>query len=117
MKVRRGETAFDHSGVATKSVFSESKPVTESLSIVIPVYNEEDNVGPLVARLREALTGWSGAVEILFVDDGSRDATLELLKEAQRSDPRIRIATFSKNLGQTAAMAVLSALDKWPDLY
>jgi len=79
--------------------------VTESLSIVIPVYNEEDNIGPLVERLGEALAGWSGSVEILFVDDGSRDTTLELLKQEQRSDSRIRIAHFQNNLGQTAAMA------------
>ncbi|HVA00583.1 MAG TPA: glycosyltransferase family 2 protein [Terriglobia bacterium] len=79
--------------------------MTESLSIVIPVYNEEDNIGPLVERLGEALAGWSGSVEILFVDDGSRDTTLELLKQEQRSDSRIRIAHFQNNLGQTAAMA------------
>ena len=69
------------------------------------MYNEEDNIGPLVERLGEALAGWSGSVEILFVDDGSRDTTLELLKQEQRSDSRIRIAHFQNNLGQTAAMA------------
>jgi len=79
--------------------------VTESLSIVIPVYNEEDNIHPLVERLEEAVAGWSDWVEILFVDDGSSDKTLELLKEAQKSDSRIRIVHFRKNLGQTAAIA------------
>jgi glycosyltransferase involved in cell wall biosynthesis len=77
----------------------------KSLSIVIPVYNEEDNVGPLVARIGEATSGWEGTVEILFVDDGSSDRTLDLLKEAQAGDARIRIAHFRKNMGQTAAMA------------
>jgi len=77
----------------------------QSLSIVIPVYNEEGNIGPLVARIAEAMSGWDGTVEILFVDDGSSDRTLNLLKEAQQNDGRIRIAHFQKNLGQTAAMA------------
>ncbi len=77
----------------------------QSLSIVIPVYNEEGNIGPLMARITEAMAGWSGPVEILFVDDGSTDRTLELLKEAQTKDGRVRIAHFRKNLGQTAAMA------------
>jgi len=77
----------------------------QSLSIVIPVYNEEDNIGPLVARIREAMSGWEGMVEILFVDDGSSDRTLNLLKEAQAGDGRVRIAHFRRNMGQTAAMA------------
>lgn len=76
-----------------------------SLSVVIPVFNEAENVGPLVERLRAALDGWPGGVEFIFVDDGSTDATLELLKGAQQHDPRVRIAHFRRNLGQTAAMA------------
>ena len=102
---RSHSAVINHSGVGAEFLFSASKPVTESLSIVIPVYNEEENIAPLVERLGEALAGWRGSVEILFVDDGSRDRTLELLKRAQGSDARIRIAHFQKNLGQTAAMA------------
>jgi dolichol-phosphate mannosyltransferase len=75
-----------------------------SLSVVIPVYNEAENVSRLVERLQAALAVWSGEVEFLFVDDGSTDETLDLLKHAQSSDPRIRIAHFRRNLGQTAAM-------------
>lgn len=77
----------------------------QSLSIVIPVYNEEDNISVLVRRVTEAMSHWQGTVEILFVDDGSSDQTLNLLKKAQSSDARIRIARFQRNLGQTAAMA------------
>lgn len=76
-----------------------------SLSLVIAVYNEAENVHLLLERLRSALQGWPGGVEILFVDDGSNDSTFELLMRAQESDPRIRIAHFRRNLGQTAAMA------------
>ncbi len=76
-----------------------------SLSVVIPVFNEAENIQPLIERLESAMQDWPGPVEILFVDDGSTDGTLGLLKEAQERDPRIRIARFRRNLGQTAAMA------------
>jgi len=82
-----------------------------SLTIVIPVYNEAENIQPLVERLGGALGGWRGALEVLFVDDGSTDQTLDLLKQAQRSESLpgvlrgIRIAHFGRHLGQTAAMA------------
>ena len=75
-----------------------------SLSVVVPVYNEEENIAALLERLQAGLRDWPGEVEFLFVDDGSTDATLELLKRAQASDPRVRIAHFRRNLGQTAAM-------------
>lgn len=74
------------------------------LSVVIPVFNEAENVSALTARLREALSGLARPVEILFVDDGSTDRTLDELRRAQRADPRIRILRFARNLGQTAAI-------------
>jgi len=76
-----------------------------ALSVVVPVYNEAENVRPLVEQLECALRAAPGQAEILFVDDGSTDQTLALLKEAQAKDARIRIAHFRHNLGQTAAMA------------
>ena len=78
--------------------------VTRSLSIVIPVFNEEPNIQPLVDRLKESLDGWPDEIEFLFVDDGSTDGTLEALRRAQQKDGRIRIAHFRSNLGQTAAI-------------
>jgi len=77
---------------------------SDSLSVVVPVYNEEENIATLLEQLQTALREWRGEVEFLFVDDGSSDATLELLKRAQTAEPRIRIAHFRRNLGQTAAM-------------
>jgi glycosyltransferase involved in cell wall biosynthesis len=77
----------------------------QDLTVVIPVYNEEENIQPLAERLAGALSGWTGMVEFLFVDDGSTDKTLERLKQAQEHDARIRIAHFRSNQGQTAAMA------------
>jgi dolichol-phosphate mannosyltransferase len=75
------------------------------LSVVIPVYNEAENIEPLLERLSAALKPWAGEVEFLFVDDGSTDGTLGNLREAQKSDARIRIAHFRRHHGQTAAMA------------
>lgn len=77
---------------------------TIQLSVVIPVFNEEENVQPLVERLQAVLTGFLQRAEILIVDDGSTDATLDELRRAQQADPRIRILHFRSNLGQTAAM-------------
>ena len=76
-----------------------------SLSIVIPVCNEEENVHPLVECLVSILGDWPGGAEILFVDDGSTDSTLATLRQAQASHSQIRVAHFRRNLGQTAAMA------------
>jgi glycosyltransferase involved in cell wall biosynthesis len=76
-----------------------------SLSVVIAVYNEAENITPLLGRVQSALADWPGSVELVFVDDGSTDSTLERLKRTQESDARLRIAHFRRNLGQTAAMA------------
>ena len=79
-----------------------------SLTVVIPVYNEAENIQPLAGRLGAALASWPGTLEIIFMDDGSTDLTLDRLKQAQRSDSLlqgIRIAHFGRHLGQTAAMA------------
>ncbi len=76
-----------------------------SLSLVIPVYNEAENIPPLTERLARVFRDWPGGLEILFVDDGSTDGTLDELKQAQSRDARTRVAHFQRNLGQTAAMA------------
>jgi len=76
-----------------------------SLSLVVPLYNEEENVPPLLQQLTSALADWTGSVEMLLVDDGSTDRTLGLLRSAQEADPRVRILHFRRNLGQTAALA------------
>ena len=73
------------------------------LSVVIPVYNEEENVGPLNAELVEVLQGLNKTFEVIYVDDGSKDKSYALLKELQKNNPSIRIIKFRKNSGQTAA--------------
>jgi len=73
------------------------------ISIVIPVYNEEDNIKPLIVEVQEVLDGVGRPYEIIFVDDGSVDQSFAILKEAASQDPQIRVIRFKKNTGQTAA--------------
>jgi dolichol-phosphate mannosyltransferase len=78
--------------------------VERKLSIVIPLYNEEENIGPFLDELRNVesrLTGYQ--LEVLFVNDGSVDASGERVKEMQKTDPRIRYIEFSRNFGKEAA--------------
>jgi dolichol-phosphate mannosyltransferase len=72
-------------------------------SVVIPVYNEEDNIQPLAAELDQMAAGRTD-VEILLVDDGSRDATWQRISAAAKAFPFIKGIRSVKNRGQTAAM-------------
>jgi glycosyltransferase involved in cell wall biosynthesis len=76
-----------------------------SLSIVIPLYDEEENVLPLVREIGGVIDGLGRSAEIVVVDDGSRDASFARLIEVQREEPRLRIVRLRRNYGQTAAMA------------
>jgi dolichol-phosphate mannosyltransferase len=73
------------------------------ISVVIPVYNEEQSIKPLVSELGEVLKRIKKSYEVIFVDDGSRDRSFALLREAALHDPRIRVIRFRRNAGQTAA--------------
>jgi glycosyltransferase involved in cell wall biosynthesis len=74
------------------------------LSVVAPLYNESQNVAPLVQWILEALTGYAGAFEVILVDDGSRDDTWAQVVAASAGDPRVRGLALGRNVGQTAAM-------------
>ena len=73
------------------------------LSIVIPVYNEEENLPHLWPELRSVLEPISLGFEVLFVDDGSRDRGAELIRSFRESDPRVRLVRLKANAGETAA--------------
>ena len=73
-------------------------------SIVVPLYNEQDNVLPLYSRIVEAMTGVNGTYEIVFVDDGSRDNTFKILSDISAVDSRITVVRLRKNFGQTAGL-------------
>ncbi|MCV6611776.1 MAG: glycosyltransferase family 2 protein [Amphritea sp.] len=77
----------------------------KSLSIVVPLYKEEENVFPLVERVHEALDTYEGKWELICVDDGSPDSTVKTLKQAQEKwGSHLRIVELQRNFGQTAAM-------------
>ena len=76
------------------------------LSVIIPVHNESANIAPLCERLLPILNRITPAWEMVFVDDGSRDDTLERIKaEIGRDEPRIGAVSFSRNFGKEIAIA------------
>ena len=89
------------------------------LSVVVPVHNEEDNVAPLVAEIVSALRGnpllKGGDFEIIYVDDTSRDATLQRLQGLQASTPELRVIRHLTNAGQSTAVrnGVKAARGAW----
>jgi glycosyltransferase involved in cell wall biosynthesis len=76
-----------------------------ALSIVVPMYNEQENVTPLYRAIVAAASKLGRSFEVIFVDDGSADRTVEVASELARRDPHLRIVKFRRNYGQTAAMA------------
>jgi glycosyltransferase involved in cell wall biosynthesis len=74
------------------------------LSVVAPLYNESDNVQPLVDWILEALGTYPGTYEVILVDDGSRDGTWERLAAAAALNPHVHGLRLGRNVGQTAAM-------------
>ena len=76
-----------------------------SLSVVVPVFNEEANVPSLAQKLHDSLSSIGRAYEIILVDDGSRDASWDRLVDAARKFPNFRLIRFRRNFGQTAAMS------------
>ncbi len=75
------------------------------VSVVIPVFEEEESLRELYSRLKKVLDGLSETSEIIFVDDGSRDKSFEILKQLCLEDKTVRVISFRKNFGQTAAFA------------
>lgn len=78
--------------------------MTPDLSVVFPVYNEEENVPILLEEIRTALEGTPWSYEIVAVDDGSTDRSLEVLRSSRAKHPTLRVVALEKNSGQTAAL-------------
>lgn len=74
------------------------------ISVVVPLYNEEDNVQLLYEEIKGVLDTMAEQAEIVFVDDGSRDTTLAKLEVIQAGDDHVRVVSLRRNFGQTAAM-------------
>ncbi|MEZ6087498.1 MAG: glycosyltransferase family 2 protein [Pirellulaceae bacterium] len=83
-------------------------PVTttypKDLSIIIPIFNEADSIGPLHDQISDALSGLSLDAEIIYVNDGSTDGSERVLDHVAAEDSRVTVIHFRRNYGQTAAM-------------
>ncbi len=75
------------------------------LSLFLPVLNEEDNLRPMHEKIRQALNELNKTAEVIYVDDGSTDKSLQILKEIAAEDSSVRVISLRRNYGQTAAMS------------
>ena len=94
------KAAIDLIGIQTMS-----REKNLDLSIIVPFYNEVENVAELYDSLHSVLPGLGKSYEIIFVDDGSDDGGAEILKELAINDPHMKLIRFTRNFGQTAAMS------------
>jgi glycosyltransferase involved in cell wall biosynthesis len=79
--------------------------MTEKISIVVPIYNERENIQSFVTALTAAMESTGEDYEVLLINDGSTDGSEALLDQFPKQDPKIRVIHFRRNFGQTAAMA------------
>ncbi len=75
-----------------------------TLSLVLPIYNEEEVIPELHTRLQEFLRKLGVSAEVVFVNDGSRDRSMELLRGIAQGEPRYRILSFARNFGHQTAI-------------
>ena len=86
------------------SKLSETQTAPQ-LSLFLPVLNEEENLRPMHEKISEALNSLGKTAEVIYVDDGSTDNSLEILREIAGGDARVRVISLRRNYGQTAAMS------------
>jgi len=101
MKVYADQESINSSNIAATRAPS-GRPV---ISVFLPVFNEEPNLLPLHAKLDGALKELGRSAEIVYVDDGSTDGSLKILREIAATDDRVRVVALRRNYGQTAAMS------------
>jgi glycosyltransferase involved in cell wall biosynthesis len=78
----------------------------QKISIVIPLLNEEESILPLINEIRKAIKPINKPYEVIFVDDGSTDSSLKVIKDAAKTDTRLKYISFRKNYGKSAALQV-----------
>ena len=83
----------------------DNEPATFALSVILPVYNEAPNLQQLNLKLTDALERLARSYEVIYVDDGSTDPSLAMLREIAARDSRVRVISLRRNYGQTAAMS------------
>lgn len=76
------------------------------ISIVVPLFNEEESLKPLAREIKKVMTSYNNNFEVIFVDDGSRDRSLQVLKELRNDDKRFKFVSFQKNFGKSAALQI-----------
>jgi glycosyltransferase involved in cell wall biosynthesis len=89
--------------------FSEGKPEKahfKKLSVIVPLYNEEESLIPLTNEIKKALKNFNIGYEVIFVDDGSNDGSLNIIKDICRQDKRFKYFSFRKNYGKSAALQI-----------
>jgi glycosyltransferase involved in cell wall biosynthesis len=84
---------------------NELKSPGPELSLFLPVYDEEENLRELHTKISAALNSLSKSAEVIYIDDGSTDDSLQILKEIAAEDRRVRVISLRRNYGQTAAMS------------
>lgn len=100
-RVRLGLHELLACGRRARSVIMPGKP---AFSLVIPLFNEEENLSPLIEELGTVLTALDRPFEVVLVDDGSTDRSLEIAKELAAEDPRLRVVHLHRRSGQSAAL-------------
>ena len=113
VRMQCGEVVFEARPLYMR-ILDEQETLREStqahqtdpdVSVFLPVFNEEPNLRPLHAKLDQALSALGRSAEIVYVDDGSTDESLKILREISEIDSRVRVVALRRNYGQTAAMA------------
>ena len=84
----------------------QERTAFKKLSIVIPLYNEEESLNPLTNEIRKALKTIDLSFEVIFIDDGSSDKSLKLIRDICKQDRRFKYISFKKNYGKSAALNI-----------
>jgi len=103
VKTKTATTSIRSSPQKKEAIGTYDENRSDSLSIVIPFYNEEENIGPLCSRIAGTLS-YRYAFEVLLVNDGSTDGSATVVDEIAKNDPRFKVIHFRRNFGQTAAI-------------
>src|SRR5437867_8039944 len=101
---RKGRTLW-RSGGCGVGLGRRYAAMPRELSVVIPVFDEQDNLQSLHGRLTQTLGALGKSYEVIYVDDGSRDGSFSLLRALAQRDGNVRIIRFRRNYGQTAAIS------------
>ena len=82
----------------------DAEPLNPMFSIVIPVYNEDESLRDLLTSIEQATATIAHSYELVFVDDGSTDGTFDTLKSVSETHDHVRVFSFRRNLGKSAAL-------------